>query len=124
MSYYSDVAIAMKETDYEEMIARLEYINDLNESQKSFINDYPTIHRGDEVVVLSYDFVKWYEDFKEVQYIMDYLVELHEKGKPYKFVRMGEETSDIEIKESYGENGDDSCNIITPEVYTEISIDI
>ena len=126
MGYRSEVKIAMKLSDYEEMINRLEYYTN-KDSIKYFIEMCSVknvISEGEKVVILYWDWIKWYPEYKEVEYIENYLTELAEQSKPYKFVRIGEESTDIEVKDSWGEDGDNCCDIIRAEVYTEIVEDI
>ena len=123
MGYYSEVKIAMRESDYIELLNRVDYYTN-KDSLSIFVKDMcsakTVVNNGQKVVILHWDWVKWYQEFKEVQYIEDYLAELSEQCKPYKFVRIGEESNDIEVLDSWGEDGDDCCDIIRAEVYVEI----
>ncbi|MGN0992946.1 MAG: hypothetical protein ACI4PE_03405 [Bacilli bacterium] len=111
MGYRSEVAIAMKKSDYEELVERAK-IN--NRQDVIDLIDYGEVRNpSDNVVILYWDWVKWYQDNEDVQYIENYLIEIQENGKPYSFVRLGEELSDIEERKVFGESGDDySCDII------------
>ena len=123
MGYCSEVKIAMRESDYIELLNRVDYYTN-KDSLSIFVKDMcsakTVVNNGQKVVILHWDWVKWYQEFKEVQYIEDYLAELSEQCKPYKFVRIGEESSDIEVSDSWGEEGDDCCDIIRADVYVEI----
>lgn len=44
--------------------------------------------------------VKWYDDFPEVKKFMEFLKEIDELDFEYEFVRMGEETDDVERQSS------------------------
>lgn len=123
MGYYSEVKIAMRESDYIELLNRINYYTNkdmLSIFVKDICSTKTVINNGQKVVILYWDWVKWYPEFKEVQYIEEYLTELNDQCKPYKFVRIGEGSSDIEVLDSWGEDGDDCCDIIRAEVYTEI----
>ena len=126
MGYRSEVKIAMRESDYEEMIARIDYYT--NKEILKYFMELSTVRRvtneEQKIVIIHWDWVKWDTYLKEVQYVEEYLGELSANLKPYKFVRIGEECSDIEVADSWGENGDDCCDIIRAEVYTEIVEDI
>lgn len=123
MGYYSEVKIAMRESDYIELLNRINYYTN-KDMLSIFIKDMcstkTVTNNGQKVVILYWDWVKWYQEFKEVQYVEEYIAELNDKCKPYKFVRIGEDSSDIEVLDSWGEDGDDCCDIIRAEVYTEI----
>ena len=111
MGYRSEVAIAMKKSDYEELEARVKMTNkeeviNLLEARDKFID------KGD-VIIIGWDWVKWYAEYEDVLYIQDYLCELNEQGHPYSFVRVGESYDDIDEWQSFGEDGNDySCDII------------
>ncbi len=126
MGYRSEVKIAMKLSDYEEMMARLDYYTNKEEIEcfMSMSEVRNVISEGQKVVIIHWDWVKWYTEYKEVQYIEEYLGELSANLKPYKFVRIGEESTDVEVSDSWGEDGDDCCDIIRAEVYAEIVEDI
>ena len=57
----------------------------------------------DAYVVLMWDWMKWYEEFPEVSFIMDAMHKLHH----YSYIRIGEETGDVEHDSRLGdwENG-------------------
>ena len=123
MGYYSEVKIAMRESDYIELLNRINYYTNkdvLSIFVKDMCSTKTVINNGQKVAILHWDWIKWYQEFKEVQYIEEYIAELNEQCKPYKFVRIGEDSSDIEVLDSWGEDGDDCCDIIRAEVYTEI----
>lgn len=123
MGYYSEVKIAMRESDYIELLNRVNYYTNkdvLSIFVKDMCSTKTVTNNGQKVVILHWDWVKWYQEFKEVQYIEEYIAELNEQCKPYKFVRIGEDSSDIEVLDSWGEDEDDCCDIIRAEVYTEI----
>lgn len=126
MGYYSEVKIAMRESDYIELLNRVDYYTN-KDSLSIFVKDMcsakTVVNNGQKVVILHWDWVKWYQEFKEVQYIEEYLAELNEQYKPYKFVRIGEESNDIEVLDSYGIDGDDCCDIIRPHICSEIAED-
>lgn len=122
MGYYSEVKIAMRESDYIELLNRINYYTN-KDSLSIFVKDMcsakTVVNNGQKVAILHWDWVKWYQEFKEVQYVEDYLAELTEQCKPYKFVRIGEESGDIEVSDGWGD-GDDCCDIIRADVYVEI----
>jgi hypothetical protein len=117
MGYRSQVKIALKKVDYEELEGRIELTGDSD--IKSLFN-YANIETGEDVVVIEFDWVKWYPEYKDVQYIDNYLAELEENGKPYKIIRVGEDQGDVEIQYSLGENDDYSCDDAI-YVYTDIA---
>ena len=123
MGYYSEVKIAMRESDYIELLNRINYYTNkdiLNIFVKDMCLAKTVVNNGQRIAILHWGWVKWYPEFKEVQYVEEYLAELNEQCKPYKFVRIGEDSSDIEVLDNWGEDEDDCCDIIRAEVYVEI----
>lgn len=122
----SEVKIVMKNSDYQEMKARIDYYKNKEELKRFFKIAKEKFHIIDGVTlaVVHWDWVKWdaYHN-KEAEFIYNYLRELNEQGKPYKMVRIGEEINDIEIIDSWGINGDDCCDIIRPHICSEIAED-
>jgi len=53
-------------------------------------------HKTDEYVYLGWNDEKWYDDFDEVQNIMNSLEEIAENGEDYHYVRIGEDLTDME----------------------------
>lgn len=105
MGYRSDVAIAMKKSDYDVMLQRAKELEENSEDVCDFIeegykqaipNDKHQPENPDDFVYLFWEWVKWYtrdpEYFPEVTFIDDFLSEIDE----YDFVRIGEEEDDTE----------------------------
>lgn len=121
--YRSEVKVCMRKSDYEELKGRLEVTGDndtLDLFKEDTFCDFNYQELGD-VVVFGWNWIKWYGEYKEVAFIENFLNEIEEQGHPYQFVRIGEESGDIEILRSYGETGEDySCDRINPVSYIEI----
>lgn len=121
MGYYSEVGICIKKNDFKELEARAKTLNDEGLSYLLSHIDRKMEIISDEAIVIQWYSLKWYPEFKEVQLIMNYLIELAENGKPYAYVRIGEEQNDIEEQHSYGETGEDySCDHLYTRTYLEI----
>ena len=95
MSYYSEVAIAVKKTDYDKVIEaakvtplikdeviRKDYLKFLNG------NSITTSKQRDDVCIIHWNWVQWHKTFGEYT---EKLLEPYE----YDFVRIGEEYGDI-----------------------------
>lgn len=97
MGYYSEVAIAMKKTDYKRMIEEIEekFGNDdyFPEFVTSAAENAPEC-LDEEFMFLHWDSVKWYEDYKEIEFIMKFIRQL----EAYEFVRFGEGSDDNEME--------------------------
>lgn len=99
MGYYSQVSILMDKESADDFIKKLAkelpkhigfYSKALEEGFKIFGIDETKPYR-----IFHFDWIKWYEMFPEVKFMMDFLKEIEEPHF-YDFVRLGEETDDIE----------------------------
>lgn len=99
MGYYSQVSILMDKESTDDFIKKLAkempehikfYSNALEEGFKTFGIDETKPYR-----IFHFDWIKWYEMFPEVSMMMEFLRTL-KAPHYYDFVRLGEETDDIE----------------------------
>ncbi len=98
MSYYSEVAIAMRIEDYE-------LLKDFDKENKN-LRDLLEIADKKEyygAISLKWNFLEWNPEFSEVQAIKEFLGKLSDEDKPYKFIRIGREWDDTEVEYSYGD---------------------
>lgn len=68
----------------------------------------------DNVLVFHVDEWKWYDTYPEVQAILALMHEVPTYGGAYRFMRIGEDCTDIEQSDSYGEpdaNGSDEAGL-------------
>ena len=87
MGYRSDVALTLRKED------ALELIKQAKESYA--VRPFMCIAHGvdqDEYVTFYWEWVKWYDDYEELQFISAFYRNLAE----YSFKRIGEDTSDID----------------------------
>lgn len=63
-----------------------------------------------------FDDIKWYDSFEEVKHFMESLEILQEQGIPYSFIRIGEDTDDIEHKMNYTDDMPDEIYNFEPVV--------
>ena len=98
MGYRSEVAITMDTKNYNVMIRRAKALK--NKHIYNLI-DYADIYTMDngKVTTLYWGYVKWYQDYKEVQWIENFIKKIDAT-----FVRIGEDRDDNE--ELYYNNGD------------------
>lgn len=64
-----------------------------------------TLNEEHHVIDFIIDDVKWYESYPDVQAFERMLVEVEELGYCYEFARVGEDNNDIEMRQSYENNG-------------------
>jgi hypothetical protein len=104
MGYRSEV----KSLVYGDSEPMAEFIADntelLDELQNDFDGDIETIEKPMQTFIfLTLDYAKWYESYSDVARWMALLNLADSAGLMYEFVRVGEETSDIEYQHSQTE---------------------
>lgn len=67
---------------------------------------------------VSFDAVKWYESFPDIQNFIKVMDMLNDRNIPYKFIRIGEDIDDVEVRENYTEDMPEELCDFQPE--TEI----
>ena len=101
MGYRSDIGLALTQSAVQRMHQRLNSL-DKNSEAFSVITDYiiyadkhhEDADTGAEVYLWNY--VKWYDDFKEVSFLEELMQELNEQD--YLFIRIGEDYDDTEVQ--------------------------
>lgn len=95
MGYYSEVGIALKKDDFNDLLKAAETVNDIHIRQQTldFIRSN-ILHELEEAVILKWDSVKWYSCFPEVKLIEKFLDDVEE----YEFIRIGESYTDVETR--------------------------
>lgn len=111
MGYYSDVGLALTKTGVDFLQTKLaspEISEELREEVKSLLS-YAERHYTDTASgaeVWYWDCIKWYDSepcgFPDVCFIMEMLTELEETE--YRFIRIGEEYDDTEVRGFFWEN--------------------
>ena len=65
---------------------------------------------------ISFDDVKWYDSFPEVQNFMEAMDVLEDNDIPYSYIRIGEETNDIDHRCNWTDDIPDEINSFEPLV--------
>lgn len=65
---------------------------------------------------IEFNDIKWYESFEEVKHFMDSLEILKEQNIPYSFIRIGEDSGDIEHKSNWTDDMPDEIANFVPIV--------
>lgn len=111
MGYRSDIRIRTTKKGYEIMKAEVENFlkeNNLDVLWNLLKNNGVEIEEIDNVVTIDWNWLKWYEEYKDVQAIMKSLSILSEKNIDYQYMRIGEELDDIEEIWNINNNSFDS----------------
>ena len=103
MGYYSSVALTLRKEDALELIKQTKE----NETVWSLMRMAHTVDQN-EYITFHWEWVKWYDDFEDIQFITGFYRNLEE----YSFKRIGEDNSDIE--EEW--NGDDDNIVYKAEI--------
>lgn len=101
MGYYSEVSIQCEVKAFDMIIKSIKQHN--SEHSYKFYPD-GILKKGNEYVI-QWNYVKWYSDFTDIRAVEEVLSELDEykesdkiDGFRYDFLRLGEETGDIEMR--------------------------
>lgn len=96
MGYYSDVAIAMRKKDLQQMMDEALKLDDAkwtyNFIEEGLLN--APIWNDEEYTLLYWSDIKWYDTKGEVSFIKHFLNSIHDDH--YDFLRLGEEYDDVE----------------------------
>ena len=117
MGFRSDVYICLKNEDYKELAKRTaELAKNENEEYMDTIGQADEITELSDTVVITLAWRKWYDGYKEVDLVNNFLDELRDTDKPFKMVILNEDNT-LEVNENYCEG---ECDHI--EVYTGVNI--
>lgn len=91
MGYRSEVGIALYTKDYKTMLKRVKELKKNKESYELIKNADRYNADNGKITILYFSDVKWYADFKEVQWIENFIKKVQSV-----FIRIGEELDDNE----------------------------
>ncbi|MBR2492935.1 MAG: hypothetical protein IKB64_05720 [Paludibacteraceae bacterium] len=92
--------------------------------------DLKLLKHADEIKVskagnyrIDWDWIKWYDSYKDISFFMESLDKLEEMDIPYAFVRIGEDSDDTEQKYHYPDDGEMPDEIQSLEIVRDINDD-
>lgn len=89
MGYRSEVAIAIQEKDFEKLKAHPVVAgNGSAETIMELLLYADKILKDDDVIIIHWDWIKWYKDFESVSMVMNFLDDC---ADGYAFVEIGED---------------------------------
>ena len=91
MGYRSEVGIALYTKDYKTMLKRVKELKKNKEPYELIKNADKYSADNGKITILYFSDVKWYTDFKEVQWIENFIKKVQSV-----FIRIGEELDDNE----------------------------
>lgn len=65
---------------------------------------------------ITFDEIKWYDSYADIQNFIKVMDILDEQDIPYKFIRLGEDIDDIEIRDNYTEDMPEALLEFNPAV--------
>ena len=104
MGYRSDVVLAVNKEIMPEFLA---YLATNDEAKRLVFSDHCELNQDYEVeghLLVTWSGIKWYDGYPDVDVIEKFTCELDEdtdKSEMFRFVRVGEEYEDIEVR-GYG----------------------
>ena len=106
MGYRSDVGLCLQRPAYVKLRNAGEALQhtdtEIDRHVQSLLDHPQRTLECTEAVALYWDSVKWYSDYDDVRWIENLLSSFEEEE--YLFLRIGEETDDIEAKGCYWDN--------------------
>ncbi len=97
MGYRSEIALLFNAKGLEKLKEKIKEIP--SEEERSIVHSFWNEETGerfsDGSILFTKDYLKWYIDYSEVQVVYDTFNGIEEED--YRFVRIGEDTADIEI---------------------------
>lgn len=129
MGYCSDVKVVLNKTDWNDFKTAIMNNTDIEDewSKNYFFNKAEEIELDNDIIIVKWDYIKWYEHNDEViGAFMDWLHRRQSEDLPFKYIRVGEgagyDQTDIEVIESLGDHYEYADDYNRIEV--NISIDI
>ena len=102
--------IQKRESEQEDDIKLLKYAESIRVSSKGNYR-------------IDWEWIKWYDSYKEIQFFMESLDELERMGIPYAFVRIGEDSDDTEQKYNYPDDSEMPDEIQSLEIVRDVNDD-
>ena len=104
MGYYSEVGLCLAPESAKALKEAIKSLPDDELRQEiSDLIESATLHthpNGD--IAYWWNWLKWYQNFADIKFIMEFIWSL--PNESYYFIRIGEETEDVEIQGGYWDN--------------------
>lgn len=105
MGYRSDVRITTTKNGYKELE---KYVKEhLSDDICNLLEKTDIFQEGNDYVYLGWNYMKWYDNYDEVEVIMKGIEHLKDKNIAFHYARLGEDYDDYE--EIYNETYKDGC---------------
>lgn len=102
MGYRSDVRIVMKKKDYPKFNKYVEDYIAEKQAHYDLMKHIDVKEEGTQTIYIGWNYLKWYEEYPEVQAVHEALNKFRDEGLSFTFARMGEDYADYE--EDYNNN--------------------
>lgn len=122
MGYRSEVAISLRHKDYNNLIENVKNNIDGYGVIKDLLHyaDKITNIPDDDIIIIRWNWIKWYEEYKDIQKLNTFLHQEDDNGNiliPHCFTRIGEEYGDIETYQHIDTEEDWALDCIEPMTY-------
>ena len=111
MGYRSEVAVVIKNEDYEKYIK--------GNSDLTNLMNIAEVTKNDDIVMIYWDWIKWYPEYTDIGAFNSILGCIADNDHPYAFTRIGEEQGDIETRECSGAEDEYLGEHIYPVTYID-----
>lgn len=102
MGYRSNVRIVMKKKDYPKFNKYVEDYIAEKQAHYDLMKHIDVKEEGTQTIYIGWNYLKWYEEYPEVQAVHEALNKFRDEGLSFTFARMGEDYADYE--EDYNNN--------------------
>lgn len=102
MGYCSDVRIVMRKKDYPKFSKYVEDYIAEKQAQYNLMENIDVKEEGTQTIYIGWNYLKWYEEYPEVQAVYEAFNKFRDEGLSFTFARIGEDYADYE--EDYNSN--------------------
>ena len=96
MGYRSDIRIVMKKKDYPKFSKYVEDYIAEKQAQYNLMEHIDVKEEGTQTIYIGWNYLKWYEEYPEVQAVHEALDKFRDEGLSFAFARIGEDYGDYE----------------------------
>lgn len=122
MGYYSDVKCVTTKEGWEALSKAVKEVT-TDDNEPLTEQGAPIGLVDDKYILAEWYYIKWYEEFKDVNTFMETLDKLEDKGIPFQFMRVGENFEDVEHRTCFGKDWKASRDMPHLELTREIAVE-
>lgn len=96
MGYCSDIRIVIKKKDYPKFSKYVEDYIAEKQAQYNLMEHIDVKEEGTQTIYIGWNYLKWYEEYPEVQAVYEAFNKFRDEGLSFTFARIGEDYADYE----------------------------